>query len=363
MDKAGAAGGDPAFQAIVSGIKSCADAHAAADEFSGVVLVERNGRTVLSQAYGMADPAKGAKNRLATMFNTGSIAKMFTATAIGQLVDAGKVRLEDPAGKYLPELQPQIARLTIGQLLNHSSGIGEIIFKPGVLDKLKVAPTARELLPLLALAPIAFEPGTKRQYSNTGPMVAGAVVEAVTGKSYVDYVHENVFRRAGMSRSTLKGTPVDSARMQTRSEDLTGPMIISSDNPMPRRAVPYQLERGFPVGNGYNSAPDLARFARAMMTGKLVSPETRTRLWSDRKSMGPIGDYAYGFGISNHGGTTTVGHGGLRGGAYAEVFWAPEKDWTFVILSNYDPQSAMMISNFARLTLSGANPPKCGSPR
>lgn len=338
--------------AELEAIRDCAASFAAADDFSGVVLVEHGGRRVLGAAYGLADPERGVKNRLKTPFNTASVGKLFTATAIGQLVDAGKLDLEDPVGRYLPELPPEIGRITVARFLNHSSGIGEI-FTPANTAAVAEAHSARELLPLVAAQPLAYPPGSRHAYSNTGFVVLGAVVEAITGQDFASYAHEHIFRPAGMTESSLTGRPATAARMLTRSEDLTGPMLVHSDVKLPRRPVPDSSEWGGPYGNGYNSAEDLARFARAIDEGRLLSKETRARLWSDPVSVpgaGP-GQYAYGFQVSTEGGVRTVGHSGLRGGANAEFLWAPEAGWTVVVLSNYDPMAATVIGNAARLVL------------
>lgn len=344
------------FQAISAGIRSCADSFASADEFSGVLLLERQGHRVLGLTYGMADPARGMKNVIDTPFNIASVGKIFTTTAVGQLIDRGKVRLGDPVARFLPELGAELGRITIAQMLSHSSGIGNI-FNPANTPKISSARTTRELMNLVAAEPPAFAPGSKRLYSNTGFLVLGAVIEAASGQSYADYVHEHVFRPAGMTHSSLKGRPSDAAQMLTRSEDLTGAMLIHSDAKVPRRAA--TPGSGGAYGGGYSSAPDLARFAQAMQADRLVSAKTRALLWSNAGTVvgaGP-GEYAYGFQLSTENGRMTVGHSGLAGGANAEFHWSPAEKWTLVVLSNFDPMSATIIGNAARLGLTGAETP------
>jgi D-alanyl-D-alanine carboxypeptidase len=344
------------LDSISDAIRNCAQSFAEADQFSGVVLLERGGKRVLAAAYGLADPATGRTNTIDTPFNIASVGKIFTATAAGQLIDEGKLRLDDPVGRYLPELQPPLASITIGQLLNHSSGVGEIV-TPTNQQRIAGAKTARELLKLIADQPLASDPGTRRRYSNTGPILLGAVIEAISGQSYSRYVQEHIFTPAGMSSSTVRGRPVNAAEMLTRSEVLTGEMRITSGQKLPRR--PASFAGGGPFGGGYSSAPDLVRFATAMRAGRLLSDRAKALLWSNATTVpgaGP-GRYAYGFQVSDEGGVMTVGHSGLGGGANAEFHWSPEDGWTLVVLSNYDPMAATIIANAARLALTGLESP------
>ncbi|QIL03199.1 beta-lactamase family protein [Sphingomonas sinipercae] len=344
-------------QATGKAIIDCAATFAEADEFLGVVMVQSGGRTIASAAYGMADPSRGVRNRLETPFNIASAGKIFTSTAIGQLIDRGKVRLDDKARTYLPELPAAFATITVGQLLDHSSGLPEAVKdNPGDLAR---ATTARELVPTIAAHKPLFEPGTQHRYSNTGPILSAAIVEAVTGMSFSDYVQRHVFGPAGMKASTVRTRPADAAQMLTRSLVLTGEMHIVSSEKSPRRVSTF-TSGGGPYGGGYSNAPDLLRFARTLTSGKLLSARTRAELWGHSARVpgaGP-GDYAYGFQTSRNGDRMSVGHSGLMGGANAEVHWASDGAWSFVILSNYDPMSATIIGNAARLALLGLENPK-----
>jgi CubicO group peptidase (beta-lactamase class C family) len=322
-----------------------------------VVLVEDRGRPVLSLAYGMADPEKGMKNRLETPFNIASVGKIFTATAIGQLMDAGKVRLDDRVSTYLPELPEHLGRITVRQLLNHSSGVGEIM-PPKDPEKFKAARSARELLGLIEAEQPRFEPGTKRFYSNSGPVLAAAIIEKITGERFADYLEDRVFKPTRMMQTSVKGPPSGAARMLTYSEDLTGPMVLSGPPSGPRNVVPLTGEWGSGYGNGYSSALDLSKFAEALRTNRLLSSQTRAALWAGPKPViaGP-GLFAQGFQIFAEGKDRVVGHSAFRGGANAEFHFAPEGSWTLVVLSNYDPMGATIIANAAKLSLTGLEPP------
>lgn len=342
----------PEQRLAAGAVESCAASFAAADEFSGVVMLAQNGRALASAAYGYADPETRRKNTAETPFNIASLGKIFTATAIGQLIERGKLRLDDGIGRHLPELPPELGRITVRQLLNHSSGLGEI-FSPANQQRIASAETSRELLPLIVTRPLQFEPGSRHGYSNTGPIVLGALIEALTGTSFPQYVRDNIFAPAGMESSTIRGRPTGAAAMLTRSEVLTGEMRITSGEQLPRR--PSLVVGGGPYGGGYSSAHDLLRFADAVRSNRLLREETQELLWSglaDVPGAGP-GRYAHGFQVSGEGLNRTVGHSGLAGGANAEFHWAPHAGWTLVVLSNFDPMAATIIGNAARLMLTG----------
>lgn len=351
---------------IAEAIQSCASRFAAEDEFSGIVAIQ-NGAKQSFYAAGAVKPGTNEQPTPQTPFNIASVGKLFTATAIGQLIDAGKIDLDDEIGRHLPELPPQLRTIAIGQLLNHSSGIGEI-HGPANHQRILAARSSTELLPLIAAAPLHAEPGAVRRYSNTGPILLGAIVEKLSGQPFAAYVEEHIFTPVGMHNSSMTGAPPEAATMMTRSEDLTGPMRIGPGGlAAPRRPVPRTQEWAAPYGNSYSSAGDLLRFAQAISSGALLSANARNRLWSGEKDVlgaGP-GLYGYGFQIVGNGPHKAVGHSGLRGGANAELHWSPAGDWSLVVLSNYDPMAATMIANAAKLMLLGMEAPAtaCDSAR
>lgn len=351
---------------VAAAIRSCAATFAAQDEFSGVLALRLDGEDSF-YSTGQVKPGALVPPTPETPFNIASVGKLFTATAIGQLIDAGQVDLQEAIGKHLPDLPPHLEAITVGQLLNHSSGVGEI-HGPANHQRILAARTATELIPLIAAVPPLSEPGTVRRYSNTGPILLGAIIEKLSGRPFATYVEERIFRPAGMANSSMTGAPEDASTMMTRSEDLTGPMRIGPASVgTARRAVPRPREWAGPYGNAYSSAADLLRFASALNSGKLVSAGTRIRLWSGEEPVpgsGP-GAYAYGFQVVSNGARKAIGHSGLRGGANAEVHWAPTGKWSLVVLSNYDPMAATMIANAAKLMLLGMEGPAtaCDSAR
>ena len=169
------------------------------DKFSGTVLVAKDGKPLFKKAYGLANKNTNTPNNVDTKFDLGSMNKMFTAIAIAQLVERGKLSFTDTVGKLLPDYpNKEVAdKVTVHHLLTHTSGIPNYINEKfqANLNNLK---TVADYLPLFANDPLSFEPGAKWQYSNSGFTVLGLIVEKVSGQNYYDYVKEHIFKPAGM---------------------------------------------------------------------------------------------------------------------------------------------------------------------
>ena len=171
--------------------------------FAGAVLIAKDGAPVYMDAHGLARRSPDVPNQSDTKFNLGSMDKMFTAVAILQLVEQGRLSLEGRINDYLPDYYNQEAarKVTIHHLLVHSSGMGDCFegdFFTTPKDQLK---TLEGYLPLFVDDPLQFEPGTQFAYSNEGYIVLGLILEKVTGQSYWDYVRENVHHPSGMAHT------------------------------------------------------------------------------------------------------------------------------------------------------------------
>lgn len=253
---------------LVARLAAHLDSLTAAGQFSGVVVLEQRGRRAFQRAYGMADREAGWPNTLDTRFNLGSVNKAFTATAIRQLAEAGKLALDDRLIRHLPDYPNRAVaeRVTIAQLLQHTSGIGGNIFgaPPGGSrgDLLRNS----DFIPLFVNEPLQFEPGSRNQYSNAGYVVLGAVIERLSGMSYYDYVRKNIFEPAGMTSTDFyarDSLPPNTAVGYTRG----GPGTPESA-PL-RRNTDLLPGRGSAAGGGYSTAEDLLRFAHAVRDGKI----------------------------------------------------------------------------------------------
>ncbi len=198
---------------LASAVRAKVDAQAAGGRFQGAVLVARNGKVIYSEAKGLADRDTGAPNTLETRFRMGSMNKMFTATAILQLVQAGKVKLDAPLGTYLTNYPNRdvATKVTIHHLLTHTGGTGDIFGPEFSAHRLELK-TLDDYVKLYGARGLEFEPGSKWEYSNYGFLLLGVIVERVSGQSYYDYVRDHIFMPAGMTGSGSEPEDAGGAR-------------------------------------------------------------------------------------------------------------------------------------------------------
>jgi CubicO group peptidase (beta-lactamase class C family) len=331
-----------AAEPAIDQITAAVDKAAAEDKFSGVVLVAKDGAPLLSRAWGMADPAKGIANRPDTKFNLGSINKIFTHVAIGQLAAAGKLSLSDTISKHLPDLQvPSADKITIEQLLQHRSGLGDI-FGPKFMASHASIRKLSDYVPLFANNPLDFDPGADQKYSNAGFVVLGLIIEKVSGQSYYDYIRDHVTKPAGMTDTASYAVDDD---VPNRAIGLTkrGP-----DGPLPARQSNINTlpARGSSAGGGYSTAADLLRFSQALLADKLLP-----KRWTDWMFSGKL----------DAPGQRNIGVAGGSPGVNAVLEIDPP--YTVIVMSNFDPPAAMEVGAEARkiLGIGGGRGPRRGA--
>ena len=311
-------------------------------KLSGVGLVAKDGVTVASKAAGIANKATGAAIDLNTKFNLGSMNKMFTAVAIAQLAQAGKLSFTDTIAKHLPDYpNKEVAeKVTIHQLLTHTSGMGLYWNEKFRAQREKLTTVAAHL-PLFVSDPLSFPPGEKFQYSNSGYMVLGAIIEKVSGQDYYSYVQEHVYKPAGMTDTGFyePGKEIPNLAIGYTKMGLDGkPLEEVRDNTNTREV------KGGPAGGGYSTAADLVKFHMALRSYKLLNEEY-TKLVTTGKvdAGGPLGRYGYGFGDKIFGGKHIVGNNGGSAGIAANFEMYPELGYTAVLLMNTDPPAMMPV--------------------
>jgi CubicO group peptidase (beta-lactamase class C family) len=303
------------------------------DEFSGVVLVARHGKVVLQKAWGLANRETRTPNTFDTRFRIGSMNKMFTMVSTLQLVEAGKLSLDDTIGKLLPDYPNQdvASKVTVRNLLTHTGGTGDI-FGPDFDKNRLTLRTHGDYLKLYGARGLTHEPGAEFRYSNYGFVLLGAIIEKVTGMSYYDYVRSHVFQPAGMTSTDSR--PEGEA--------------------VPKRSVGYTKEKGkwvpntgtLPVrgtsaGGGYSTAGDLLRFAQALEAGKLISKASLAAATTPFKER-----YGFGLDIEGEGALRGYGHGGGAPGMNGELRIFPQLGTVVVCLSNLDPPAASRLAGF-----------------
>ena len=319
---------------VASEIERRASALAEEDAFSGVLLVAKGDRILVNRAYGFADQEWGIPNRADTAFHLGSVGKMFTAAAIMKLAEAGKLSLDDPLSKWVPEYpHADAAPITLRHLLTHSAGIGEWDGR-----QVKRPMTGAEAATTMT-EPLQSKPGERFNYSNAGYVLLGAVIEKATGKSLADASRELVFDPARMTRTGL--WPV-TAIVPNRATGYLRP----EDDPLglgPRFSNEQFLGYGANGSGGhYSTATDMFAFLSALESGRLLGPGATAEMLQPRIDfVGTPRPSKYGYGVhfDSCGGNATHGHegGGPNSGVSSLVYRTVEGDWTIIVLSNYDP--------------------------
>jgi CubicO group peptidase (beta-lactamase class C family) len=268
--------------------------------------------------------------------------KMFTATAVAQLVEQGRISYDDPISQYVDEtwLPREITdQVTVHHLLSHTSGLGDYFteeFWESSRLKWREIDAFKELAQGQTLE---FEPGERFRYSNLGMLLAGVVIEGATGASYFDYIRENIYEPAGMTSS--------------------GSYEI--DEPVPNLAIGYvtdseseygyrdnsllHVARGGPAGGGYSTVGDLFRFSRALTTGKLVGEGSLETMWTSKSDAG----YGYGFGVSMGPKGRVVGHSGGFPGINGVVAMYVDAGYTVAVLSNYSNAASALCNRIQQL--------------
>lgn len=327
---------------------------AAADAFSGTVLIARGDKLVYQGAFGLASRGFQVPNRLDTKFNLGSMNKMFTAVAISQLVEAGKLSFQDKVGKVLPDYPNKAVagKVTVHHLLTHTSGLGNFFNdKYDAADKSRLRET-KDFLPLFVDEPLAFEPGARWSYSNSGFVVLGAIIEKVSGQSYFDYVREHIYKPAGMTSSDCYEIDRDPPNLAVGYTS-QGPGGQRSDKREWNNLF-LHVVRGGPPGGGYSTVGDLWRFSQALQANKLLG--AKATQWVTTGKVQPHPEhkddkYAYGFEDAQVQGTRIIGHGGGFPGINSKLDIYPVKGYTVAVMSNYDPPSAERVAQRIRTLL------------
>jgi CubicO group peptidase (beta-lactamase class C family) len=258
---------------------------------------------------------------------------MFTAVVIGQLVDEGKLSFQDPVSKFLGGMgwtKADLGKVRVEHLLSHTSGLGSYfgdVYQRTARQRLR---RVDDYKPLVAEETLAFEPGSKWQYSNTGMLLAGAVIEAVTGRDFFDVVRERVYAKAGMPNSDCYDIDLVVPNLAT------GYSRERTPSGTRWRANTFEhVIRGGPAGGGYSTARDLLAFAEAMREGRLVSPATAERLWTAKPAL-QSPEYGFGFGVGQDALGRSAGHSGGFPGISSVLDIYLDTGWTVVVLSNVD---------------------------
>lgn len=293
-------------------------------KYSGTILAAKGDKILLNKGYGMANYEEKIPNEPDTIFAIGSITKSFTAIAIMQLQEKGLLNVDDPISKYITG-NKRGDDITIHHLLTHTSGLVRDGYIEGVSKEKNIDFINKQSL--------MFEPGQNYSYSNAGYEMLAAIIEKVSGRSYNDYIRENIFILLGMDKS--RGGIDDSY-----AEDQAVGYQISTREPARLKIYSFLCIAG--TGNIYSTAGDLYKYDRALYGEKLLSEASLNKIFSPHWGNMSSG-YGYGWEISEMYGHKKISHGGnIGGGGYNSlIIRFPDDDCVLIFLTNNADKTAL----------------------
>ena len=296
-------------------------------QFSGSVLVAKEGQAIISKGYGMANYEHDVLNQPYTKFRLQSLAKQFTAMAIMILQEAGMLSVDDSICTYITDCPGAWEQITIHNLLTHTSGLRDYTSMDGAGDLARLPKTLDMIIDLIRDKSVKFTPGTRFNYCNSNYVLLTAIIESASGKSYADFMEENIFEPLGMinsgvdnSRTILKNRAAGYARQ-------SGNLVNAN----------YELVDA-PCGDGhiYTTVEDMLLWDQALYTDQLVSQDTLDAIFTPWESDSYTGGYyGYGWEIVERGDHEVLQHGGLWWGFATFFARVPEQKICVVVLSNF----------------------------
>jgi D-alanyl-D-alanine carboxypeptidase len=293
------------------------------DEFSGVVLIAKDGKPVFRKAYGLANREWNVPNVATGKFRIGSMTKAFTATAILQLQEAGKLSIDDPISKYYAAAPASWHAVTLRHLLTHTSGIPSYTDLPNFFaEQSRLDRTPEEIIKLTQDAPLQFVPGSKFSYDNTGYIILGYVIEKVSGQTYADYVRQHILAPLGMKDS---GYDVSETVLPQRAAGYANSPSGVTNAPFLSMTLP------FAAGSIYSTVDDLLTWDQALYAaGKPLGAASLKAMFTDNGH-----GYGFGWGIADLHGHRLITHAGGINGFVSEFERYPDDKLTVIVLSNY----------------------------
>lgn len=316
------------------------------EHLSGVVLIAKDNKILYHQAFGFSNRADCIRNHPETRFNMASMTKMFTGMAILQLVEHNKLSLNQKVGQYLPNYpnKPVADSVTIHQLLTHTSGLGNFWEELDKLPKEKYK-SVNDYIGLFVNKPLLFQPGSRYQYSNSGYILLGKIIEKVSGQSYFDYIKQHILQPAKMQDTDA----LELDKAQTFAAGYT----MSQEHPGQWISNHFvNVYKGGPAGGYYTTASDLLRFSDAI-TGSQLLTKKSVDLYTTGKVKYDKGSYAYGISTDTISGHTIFGHTGGHFGIANEFFVCPDLGYTVVIMTNGEVENYWEVSNLIKSLLLG----------
>ena len=328
---------------------------------SAAFAVIRGNDTLAYGAHGLANVAAWRAPTATTIYEIGSITKQFTSAAIMKLVDQGRVKLDDDLSKYVPQFPLQGKKVSIRQLLNHTSGIHSYTSSPAWPKTWNDELSPDAIVGFVAADTFDFAPGTGYRYNNTGYVLLGMVIEKASGQAYAKYLEAQFFKPLGLRQTSYcPSSPSEPAFALGYSKGPSGT----------ERAKFLHLSHPFSAGALCSTVGDLAKWQRALDGGKVVSPASYALMTTaDSLPSGRRINYGFGLVPGEFNGHKTVSHtGGINGFATAATY-VPDDSLSIVVYTNYDGESPQtLVRNLLRVAYGeapvgrGAAPPQGAAP-
>jgi D-alanyl-D-alanine carboxypeptidase len=323
------------------------------DEPGVAVLVVKDGETILRKGYGLAEVELGVPIKPAMVFRIGSVTKQFTAAAILQLVEQGKISLDDDVTKYLPDFPTHGHPITIERLLSHTSGIANNTDQPGWMSSIRTDQTPAQLIASFKDLPPDFAPGEKWSYTNSAYLLLGAIIEKVSGEPYAAYIQKHLFDPLGL-KETGYDDPDAIIPGRVVGYGYTGKGYVNNQY--------LSMTQPYSAGALLSTVDDLRRWSEAFLGGKVVSPALVQRALTPVKLVsGTATGYGYGWGISNYEGHRIIEHGGGIFGFNAYELVMPDDHLFVAVLSNVagkQPGTGYVARSLAAMTIGKPRNPK-----
>ena len=300
------------------------------EAFSGSILIAKGNDILHKGSVGLANKEWQIENHANTKFSLGSMNKMFTAIATLQLIEKNKLKFEDKLAQFVDESwlpEGDVEKITVRHLLTHTSGLGNFFNDEFNRSNKEIYRDLNAYKPLISQTPLSFTPGTRNRYSNSGMLMLGLIIEKVSGKTYFDYIQENIYDVANMSMSG--SFELDSTTANMASGYLKRMHSDNWVNSIYTRAI-----KGSPAGGGFSTIDDLYHFSLALTQFKLLGKELTEAAYSEKTQYNSAFWYGYGFSISGELDNRVIGHGGSYLGVDARLDIHLDSGIVVVILAN-----------------------------
>ena len=292
-----------------------------------VVLVAKNGNIIYKKAFGKANLELNVPMQPDMVFRIGSVTKQYTAVAILQLIEQGKISLQDSIQKYIQDYPSKEHTITIENLLTHTSGIidYEALDFP-IPNAIRIDFPAKQIIDSFGKLPLEFTPGTKYHYSNSNYFLLSYIIGQVSGKSYKDYLKENVFEPAGLS-STYYDSPTDIIPNRVNG--------YARYNSQYFNAGYISMSQVFGAGALLSNVDDLYKWHQALYSYKIIKKESLEKAFTPyRLSDGSLSSYGYGWFIKTRNGVKSIEHSGGIDGFQSDEIYFPQQDIFIATLYN-----------------------------